>query len=91
MFSAGYIKLELLTISHLLEETTLAVAPRSKKIEYYFFLPDVQPMHPVVCYDAGVSQHQTPRGNAAWFGGTYALHLTATGAFGNGFVYTNPV
>jgi hypothetical protein len=62
-----------LEILHLLDETTPTVAPLSKEIECCVLLPDAPPMHPVVCYDTGVSQHQTPRGNAAWFGATWAL------------------
>ena len=65
-----YIQLELLESLHLLDETTPAVAPRSKEVEYCVLLPDAPPMHPVVRYDAGVSQQQTPRGDAAWFGAT---------------------
>jgi len=56
MFSAGsggvpqkrthrccYIQLELLEILHLLDKTTLTVAPRSKEIEYCVLLPDAPP------------------------------------------------
>jgi hypothetical protein len=65
-----YIQVELLEILHLLEGKTPAVASRSKEIECCDLFPGAPPMHPVVSYDAGVSQHQAPRGNVAWFGAT---------------------